>query len=309
MPASTKNTWWLHWYQTSKNTPFSIHKSLLFGRLLYFYAMANTYFQFKQFRVEQDRCAMKVCTDACWFGARVAQLLAADWKDLPMQLTDDGPWVMDIGTGTGLLSLILAQALPQTIITALEIEPGAAQQASENFAASPWRNRLRPVPQSLNQYILEWSPKGLLDAIITNPPFYENDLEGPDLLKNQAHHGQSLPLAVLLSSLPKTLKPGAPAFLLLPPKRLAFVQKWCTEYNCFLARIETLAPAVGKPIFRLLIEMRSLPNKSPSLSINTQGSLVDATPQPLSQDWYIKTVENQYNPAFSALMQPYYLNP
>src|SRR5262245_47000983 len=106
--------------------------------------MSNSYFQFKQFNINQDRCAMKVTTDGCLFGAWVAHQAAAGDHKITKAI--------DIGAGTGLLSLMLAQKNDLMFISAVEIDKEAAYQAMENFDSSPWKNRLSVVFTNIKSF-------------------------------------------------------------------------------------------------------------------------------------------------------------
>jgi tRNA1Val (adenine37-N6)-methyltransferase len=168
--------------------------------------MANNYFDFKQFRIEQDRCAMKVTSDSCVFGGWVAERLQS--------MPQPSKRILDIGAGTGLLSLMIAQAVDKATIDAIEIDPDAANQARENIERSPWKDSIR-IQQG---DVLEFSMEIKYDVIVTNPPFYEDELTGPDKKKNQAHHDESLPLSNLFDRLGKLLQPTGRFYLLLPSK-------------------------------------------------------------------------------------------
>ena len=126
--------------------------------------MSNSYFQFKQFIIHQDRCAMKVTTDACLFGAWVAE------EDKSEKIITKN--VLDIGTGTGLLSLMYAQKNSLANIDAIEIDEDAYIQAKENVAASPFAERINIIHDDIKRFT--FSKK--YDCIISNPPFYEKEI-------------------------------------------------------------------------------------------------------------------------------------
>lgn len=136
--------------------------------------MANSYFDFKQFRVEQELCGMKVSTDACIQGALTAFFLK-DKK--PRHL-------LDIGVGTGLLSLMIAQELPQVEIVGIDVDAGAVAQASANFKMAPFKNAVEIIQHD----IFKWSDERQFDAIISNPPFFKNHLQANELQRNTARH-------------------------------------------------------------------------------------------------------------------------
>ncbi|MBA4166660.1 MAG: methyltransferase, partial [Chitinophagaceae bacterium] len=147
--------------------------------------MPNSYFRFRRFTVWQDRCAMKVCTDACLFGAWLANEV------------HDAVHVLDIGTGTGLLSLMFAQNSSASV-NALEIDKDASVQAAENFNSSPWAYRLKVIDKSVQDYTAAFPGTSLYDLVFSNPPFYSNDLKSSDSRRNLAQHSEALSLEELV---------------------------------------------------------------------------------------------------------------
>jgi len=171
--------------------------------------MPNSYFQFKQFTIHQNQCAMKVCTDACLFGAWVGRKVGS------VQMTVDRrtEHALDIGTGTGLLSLMLAQQFDGTI-DAIDIQSDAAQQASANAGNAVWSERIHVHHTDLTN----WQASSY-DFILSNPPFYEKDLKSPDSERNLALHDTGLTLTSLFENVARLLKPDGKFALLLPAHR------------------------------------------------------------------------------------------
>ncbi|MET0244478.1 MAG: methyltransferase [Flavitalea sp.] len=163
--------------------------------------MPNNYFQFKQFRIEQEHCAMKVCTDACLFGAWFANKIS------------DKQSILDIGSGTGLLLMMLAQkASPGTVFHGIEIEDGCFGQLSANVAASPWADNIQLFHGDVRGYALPLK----YDFIISNPPFYENDLSSDQRGKQLAMHTSALKFDELAEVIQSNLTSTGTAAVLLP---------------------------------------------------------------------------------------------
>lgn len=141
---------------------------------------------------------MKVCTDSCILGA---------YADL-----ETGERLLDIGTGTGLLALMAAQRNPTAQIDAVEVDDSAFQQATENAAESPFADRIRVIHSRIQPFSAE-----RYDRIVANPPFYTNHLRSPDSAISRAHHNDELPLAELIASAERLLKPNGQFWVLLPP--------------------------------------------------------------------------------------------
>lgn len=163
----------------------------------------NAFFAFKHFRVAQDRCAMKVSTDACIFGAWVAA-----------HLQNTTGRALDIGTGTGLLSLMVAQQASELLIDAVEIDIAAALQATENVLQSPFAERIRVFACSIQEF-LKTATSGY-DAVFSNPPFFHRSLSSPQSRRNIARHTLSLNHEELLTAAAERLNPSGYFFVLLP---------------------------------------------------------------------------------------------
>ena len=250
--------------------------------------MANSYFQFKQFIVHQDKCAMKVTTDGCLFGAWVANEInkVAHPDSFGKQLIINN--CLDIGTGTGLLTLLIAQASVSTF-DAVEIDKDAFEQASENIAASPWADRIRVIHADAKEFSFQNS----YDIIISNPPFYENELTSPDLQKNTAYHDSGLVLTELLQIIKGVLHPEGWFYLLLPYKRLLEVGLLFQKYHLAITHITLVKQSPQHTPFRFFVAGQHTAN---SETTYTKDELV------------IRNEKNEYTNEFIDLLKDYYLH-
>ncbi len=174
--------------------------------------------------MHQEHTAMKVCTDACLFGA---------WSAADTQI-QNATYILDIGSGTGLLSLMIAQ-LSKAHITAIEIEDGAFEQTKTNFDLSPWKDRLNVIHSSVQDYAIK-NKENLFDCIITNPPFYEGDLNSPDNAKNLAAHSTALPWDALAEAAASLLQENGAWYVLVPTLRAYTMQKFASTYGLQLSQ-------------------------------------------------------------------------
>ena len=142
-------------------------------------------FRFKQFEIEQDRCAMKVGTDGVLLGA---------WAQ-------GGCRILDIGSGTGLISLMMAQRFPEAEVVGIDMDADACGQARENVMASPFRDRVEIVCCRLQDF----GAAGVFDAIVSNPPFFVDSLKNPDSKRTIARHTDSLPFRDLFAGVKRLL--------------------------------------------------------------------------------------------------------
>lgn len=248
--------------------------------------MPNPYFQFKRFTIHHDRCAMKVTTDASLFGAWCAEeIRSTKYEIRRMRDEKQNINLLDIGTGTGLLSLMMAQKNDCTI-DAVEIDKEAAQQAAENIAASPWQKNITVHHTD----ILKFYSEQPYDVIISNPPFYEKEIVSDDHKKNTAHHSNRLKLSEVLHFIKNHLSPTGNFYLLLPIKRKTEALSIINKLGLFLQKKIIVSPSEVHTPFRLLIKG--------SLQPSVTGEEI----------FFISNEQEQYTPEFIALLKDYYLH-
>ncbi|HEY3369409.1 MAG TPA: methyltransferase [Prolixibacteraceae bacterium] len=203
----------------------------------------NNYFQFKQFRIVHKRSAMKVGVDGVLIGA---------WADV-----SSAERILDIGTGTGLIALMMAQRAPTALIDAVEIEPEAFQESLFNAQQSPWGDRIRveccPFQELAEKSSLKY------DLIVSNPPYFGNGAKAPLESRAQARHADSLPLRELISGISGLLSEKGRAALVLPAESLEELKRLVDLNNLFLSRICRVKPNPQKPVFRVLVDLTSSP--------------------------------------------------
>lgn len=175
--------------------------------------MGSPYFRFKQFTVWHDRCAMKVGTDGVLLGAWAG-------PGRPGGMSEGSPQtVLDIGTGSGLVALMLAQRFPEAQVTGIDSDAEAAAQARENFTGSPWPQRLRAAHISLQEFCRGTAATAAarrFDLIVSNPPFYDTTLTSPDPLRTAARHTGGLTHEELLLLSASLLTPQGVFSLIIP---------------------------------------------------------------------------------------------
>jgi tRNA1Val (adenine37-N6)-methyltransferase len=222
---------------------------------------------------------MKVTTDACLFGALVAS--CKTFLPTDSQCTN----CLEIGTGTGLLSLMVAQKNNALKIDAVEIDAAAAAQAAENIAASPWAENIAVF----NEDILSFSSDKKYDCIVSNPPFFEDDLQSADKAKNNAKHNTSLNLLQLLQVVDKYLSPDGFFAVLLPYHRVAYFIEESVKAGLHLSNQILVKQTLKHKFFRGILFL----------------SRKEVDPQ--QDEIIIKDTEHNYTPQFAAALKDYYL--
>lgn len=232
--------------------------------------MSNPYFRFKQFTVRHDRCAMKVGTDGCLLGA---------WTD-----TSGARRIADVGTGSGLIALMLAQRNTDAHIDALDIDQEACLQATENVAASPFATRIRILHTDFRTYTS--SP---YDLIVSNPPYFDESLKCPEAKRRTARHTDTLSLTELLRQASAYLSDDGRLALILPYAQRGALLRQAEAESLHLVRETRVIPVEGAQPKRLLAELarHAAPYTPSTLTIETTAHQRTDAFQRLVRDYYL----------------------
>lgn len=224
-------------------------------------------FEFKQFTVRQERCAMKVGTDGVLLGS---------WAEVP-HVTGGEVTVLDVGTGTGVIALMMAQRYEEARVTALDIDEGAAMQAQENVAASPFATRIEVKQESVQQH------EGLFDAVVSNPPFFIDALSAPDAQRNIARHAQTLTYRELMEAAWRLLKDDGELSVVVPFDYRKRMEDEAIIRGFFPSRVCAVRTTDRKPPKRFLLAFR----KHPCACKQEEMTIGDERYQALTGDFYL----------------------
>jgi len=237
--------------------------------------MSNTYFQFKQFTIHQDKCAMKVGTDGVLLGA---------WSD-----PGSARHILDIGTGTGLIALMVAQRT-NALIDAIDIDEKAYTQAKENVNASLFSQRIQVYHSSLESFKDNLSAN-TYDLIISNPPYFSNSLKSPDAQRTTARHTDTLSLDDLIKDSLSLLSSNGRISLILPSEKKTDLLHITTQNHLYITRMTDVHPTPGSTPKRFLVELSKTAN-----------------PDYQEESLTIEIARHEYTPEYRALTKDYYLH-
>ena len=223
---------------------------------------------------------MKVTTDACLFGAWVAN------EDNSEKIIVKS--VLDIGAGTGVLSLMYAQKNPSSHIDTIDIDEDASQQAKENVVASPFGKRINVIHGDVKTFALP----GRYDRIISNPPFYEKEVSSDNEKKNMAHHHSGLLFEELLNIIKTGLSPSGTFYLLLPFKRNEEIKKIILKQDLWVSKIVFVRQSTRHNYFRMMMA----------------GKFEKENYETVIEEISILDDQQQYTNEFTNLLKDYYLH-
>lgn len=194
--------------------------------------------------------------------------------------------ILDIGTGTGVIALMMAQSLPESRIIAIDIDPAACEQASENFDNSDWRNRL----QTVNSSVQNFAPSHYYDVIISNPPYFIDDYKSGDEKRDSARHSITLTYKELIENINRLLKPDGVAYLVVPVFNTTIIETIGTQNNLQITAETKVTAVEGKKPYVSLLELKRHGNRreaEPIVIQNKHGNFTEQYKQ-LTKEFYLK---------------------
>jgi tRNA1Val (adenine37-N6)-methyltransferase len=232
----------------------------------------NPYFKFKQFTVVHHRCAMKVNTDGCLLGS---------WAE-----AEKPENILDIGTGSGVIALMLAQKYVDATVTGVEIEKKCAQQCAQNFSDSPFSERLNCCHSAIQNFTASTK----YDLIVSNPPYFEKDTPAKEQQRHQARHQETLHLDELFKQSANLLSGTGHFCLILPIQLASSAMRQANRFGFYVHREVVLRPLPQKAPHRVLFSF----------------SFVEANNR--KDEVIIEQTRGMYSQTVAAWLKPYYLN-
>ncbi|WP_298484757.1 methyltransferase [uncultured Maribacter sp.] len=242
----------------------------------------NKPFSFKQFTIEQDRCAMKIGTDGVLLGAWTA-------------IQDNTYNILDIGSGTGIIALMLAQRSIADTIEAIELDGDAFEQCTENFENSPWGDRLFCFHAGFDEFVDEYTEEEpdeyeLYNLIVSNPPFYSEEVTSGNSARDSARQNTSLPFDELLEGVSKLLTKKGSFSTIIPFKEEVNFIEIAKEFNLFPKRITRVKGNPETEIKRSLLELTFTQTETviDVLIIEKERHVYTNAYKELTKDFYLK---------------------
>lgn len=242
----------------------------------------NKPFSFKQFTIEQDRCAMKIGTDGVLLGAWTA-------------IQDNTYNILDIGSGTGIIALMLAQRSIADTIEAIELDGDAFEQCTENFENSPWGDRLFCFHAGFDEFVDEYTEEEpdeseLYNLIVSNPPFYSEEVTSGNSARDSARQNTSLPFDELLEGVSKLLTKKGSFSTIIPFKEEVNFIEIAKEFNLFPKRITRVKGNPETEIKRSLLELTFTQTETviDVLVIEKERHVYTNAYKELTKDFYLK---------------------
>ncbi|UJH68641.1 tRNA1(Val) (adenine(37)-N6)-methyltransferase [Allomuricauda sp. SCSIO 65647] len=232
-------------------------------------------FRFKEFTVHQDRCAMKVGTDGVLLGA---------WTSLE----NEPDTILDVGTGTGLIALQLAQRSSAKTIDAVELDELAFEQCVENFESSPWADRLFCYHASFKEFVEEMDEA--YDLIVSNPPFYSEEVSSRSKSRDSARQNRSLPFNDLIHGVSKLLSPTGSFATIVPHKEETRLIGLAVENHLFVHSITRVKATANTEVKRSLLQFSRVEAKTmiDELTLETDSHRYTEEYISLTKDFYLK---------------------
>jgi len=236
--------------------------------------MPNPYFSFKQFTVYHDRCAMKVGTDGVLLGAWV------DVKNIEQ--------ILDVGTGSGLVALMLAQRSSDSVIDTIEIDSDASEQAKENFKRSPFPNISGCYNDSFQKFVTDNTKR--YDMIVSNPPFFSNSLKSSDVQRSLARHDNTLFIDDFISMAAGLLTEKGKISFIFPYSEKDYLLNLAISNGLYVSRMTSVYPTPESEPKRILLEfsVRNIPTVYSEIIIEKERHVYSHEFIDMVKDFYLK---------------------